>query len=100
MWKYDEDIAWYSVIVEDQEGVKVEVYNGTDNSTTLENLDSGQNRIRVKAQLTNGKISALSDSIFIKVEESTEDSPMLSFFSTLIALILVTLNYKSGNKKK
>tara|TARA_B100001029_G_scaffold179628_1_gene189989 strand:- start:3851 stop:6202 length:2352 start_codon:yes stop_codon:yes gene_type:complete len=100
LWKYDEDIFWYSVIVENQEGVKVEVYNGTDNSTTLENLDSGQNRIRVKAQLTNGKISALSDSIFIKVEESTEDSPMLSFFSTLIALILVTLNYKSGNKKK
>ncbi len=88
-WTYNEDIIWYLVILENEEGNKKEIYNGTDNFILIEDLDLGQNRIRVKAQLSDGKISDLSDSLFISVDRNSEDSPMLSpifLFAILLAI--------------
>ena len=70
-WTQIEDSDWYSVIVEDDAGNTLEVYKGQENETTLEDLDLGQNRIRVNSMVYS-KISEFSDSIFITVEESED----------------------------
>ena len=68
-WNTVENIAWYSIIVENSEGVVKEIYNGTQNFTEVDFLEIGQNRIRLQAALKNGKISDLSPSIFVTVED-------------------------------
>ena len=95
-WTYNEDIIWYSVIIENEEGNKKEIYNGTNNFVLIEDLDLGQNRIRVNAQLSNGKISDLSDSLFINVDNNSQDSPMPSsiFLFAILALISIFRNRK------
>ena len=97
-WEYSEKIVWYSLIVEDKNGFKVEAYNGTDTSIKLDNLPSGQNRLRVQAKLDNGKITDFSDSIFIKVEERNEDSPMISIIPILVVLVALTMINRNRNK--
>jgi len=34
-WSYSENVLWYSVILENKEGVKTEIYNGTENSIEI-----------------------------------------------------------------
>tara|TARA_B100001029_G_scaffold88087_1_gene72225 strand:- start:7795 stop:10146 length:2352 start_codon:yes stop_codon:yes gene_type:complete len=99
-WEYDEEILWYSLIIEDKNGVKTELYNGTDTSIKLDNLPSGQNRLRVQAKLDSGKITDFSDSIFIKVEDSDEDSPMISIIPILVILVALATINKSRNKTR
>ena len=97
-WEYGEKISWYSVILENEAGVKTEIYNGTENSTIFDSLDIGQNRIRVQAKLSNGKLSGLSDSVFIKVEENEADSPTVSLTSAIVLLSLLSIiNRKRRN---
>ena len=64
--------GWYSVILQDANGVVTEVFNGTENTTTLRDLSLGQNRLRVNV-MVDGKISEYSDSIFILINEPTDD---------------------------
>lgn len=68
-WSEIPDHAWYSVIVQDQEGNVTEIFNGTENSTTLNDLSVGQNRLRVNV-MVDGKLSEYSPSIFIMIDES------------------------------
>ena len=95
-WTYNEDIIWFSVIVENEEGVKKEIYNGTDYFIITEDFDLGQNRIRVHAQLSAGKTSDFSDSLFIVVDENSEDSSMISpiFLFVIFASISILRNRK------
>ena len=90
-WSYSENVLWYSVILENKEGVKTEIYNGTDDFVLIDDLDLGQNRIRVKAQLTDGKISGLSDSLFISVDDNSEDTPMPSPIFLIVIMILISM---------
>ena len=95
-WTYNEDIIWFSVIVENEEGVKKEIYNGTDYFIITEDFDLGQNRIRVHAQLSAGKNSDFSDSLFIIVDENSEDLSMISpiFLFVIFASISILRNRK------
>jgi len=90
-WSYSENVLWYSVILENKEGVKTEIYNGTDDFVLIDDLDLGQNRIRVKAQLTDGKISGLSDSLFISVDDNSKDTPMPSPIFLIVIMILISM---------
>ena len=98
-WNTVENIAWYSIIVENSEGVVKEIYNGTQNFTEVDFLEIGQNRIRLQAALQNGKISDLSPSIFVTVEELTVDGeeeigrgvPAISLPSTVLAVSLAII---------
>ena len=90
-WSYSENVLWYSVIQENEEGVKTEIYNGTDDFVLIDDLDLGQNRIRVKAQLTDGKISGLSNSLFVSVDDNSEDTPMPSPIFLIVIMILISM---------
>ena len=90
-WSYSENVLWYSVILENEEGVKTEIYNGTDDFVLIDDLDLGQNRIRVKAQLTDGKISGLSNSLFVSVDDNSEDTPMPSPIFLIVIMILISM---------
>ena len=70
----------------------------TDTSIKLDNLPSGQNRLRVQAKLDSGKMTDFSDSIFIKVEDSGEDSPMISIIPILVVLVALTMINRNRNK--
>ncbi len=90
-WTYNEDVIWYSVILEKEDGTKTEIYNGTSNFVLIDDLDIGQNRIRVQAQLSDGKISDLSESLFINVDRNSEDSPMLSPIFLFMILVIISV---------
>lgn len=79
----------YSVWVMPEEGPSYEAYNGPENQTLLEGLETGINRIRVKATLENGKTSEFSDSIFITFEEPEENEDSLPFLPALTTLTLL-----------
>ena len=89
-WSHVNDVAYYSLIVQNSEGSVIEMYNGTENYTGLEGLDEGQNRIRMKVVLQNGKTSELTPSIFIVVTENTNDRE-LSFPVSAISVLIVLL---------
>ena len=72
-WNRVEDSDWYSVIVQSEDGETIEVYNGTDNSVTIEISEVGLNRIRVNTMVF-GKVSEYSDSVFVTVEESENEA--------------------------
>ena len=88
-WESVENAAWYSVTVQDADGMTTEVYNGTESTIILKDLDSGQNRIRVHVGLEDGKISEKSPSIFITVDEDVILTPVSIFFAGVILLILI-----------
>ena len=90
-WSSIPDAEWYSVIVQDAEGDVVEVYNGSDNFTTLEDMSTGQNRLRVNV-MVSGKISEYSSSEFVTIDEiEKEDEGFLPFLSLgSIVLVLLT----------
>ena len=89
-WSSVEGRAMYTVLVMPEDGPSYEAYNGYENQTLLEDLDTGINRIRVKATLENGKASEFSDSIFITFERSEDNLPSLSALSTLLLLVFVS----------
>ncbi len=74
-WTSVEDSAWYSLIVNYSDGTSLEIYNGTSNYTIVDDLDEGQNRLRVKVGLSNGIESTYSDSIYLMVESVSEIEP-------------------------
>ncbi|MBA46050.1 MAG: hypothetical protein CMB31_05630 [Euryarchaeota archaeon] len=74
-WTSVEDSAWYSLIVNYSDGTSLEIYNGTSNHTIVDDLDEGQNRLRVKVGLSNGIESTYSDSIYLMVESVSEIEP-------------------------
>tara|TARA_B100000459_G_scaffold122835_1_gene75445 strand:+ start:1331 stop:3685 length:2355 start_codon:yes stop_codon:yes gene_type:complete len=89
-WSSVPDAEWYSVIVQDAEGDVVEMYNGSDNFTTLEDMSTGQNRLRVNV-MVSGKISEYSSSVFVTIDEiEKEDEGFLPFLS-LGSIVLVIL---------
>jgi len=93
-WKSVEDSIWYSVIVQNGNEGPVEIYNGSETEFSTSELDVGLNRIRISVGSSEGKISELSDSIFIDVEEKEEDSSSsfvsgLFQSSTLITIIAI-----------
>ena len=98
-WNYSEDVTWFLVVAENQFGVKTEIYNGTDSFVLTDDLELGQNRIRVQAYLSNGKISEFSDSLFITVVESSEKSSMLSPIFTLAIFVLLSFFRKAEAQK-
>tara|TARA_B100001113_G_scaffold337542_2_gene318909 strand:+ start:11585 stop:14074 length:2490 start_codon:yes stop_codon:yes gene_type:complete len=91
-WNHREDIAYYSIIVQDSEGLVTEIYNGTENNSELEGLKEGQNRVRIKLVLQNGKTSELSPSIFIQVTENTNDKSLSSPISALSLIVIVLIS--------
>ena len=102
-WENIENVAWYSVIVENSEGEIVEFYNGTDNHTEINSFDLGQNRIRLQASLLNGKVSSLSPSIFVTVEdilvveEESREVPAIGIPSTVLAISLAIVFKRRWN---
>ena len=93
-WDYAEDSIWFSVIVQNGNQVPFEIYNGSDTEFTTSDLESGLNRIRISAGSDDGKVSELSDSIFVDVEEHESSSSFLSESTgalILFALIAVTM---------
>ena len=98
-WNYSEDVTWFLVVAENQFGVKTEIYNGTDSFVLTDDLELGQNRIRVQAYLSNGKISGFSDSLFITVVENSEKSSMLSPIFTLAIFVLLSFFRKTEVQK-
>ncbi len=99
-WEKVEDVAWYSIKVENSEGEIVEFYNGTENFTEINSLDIGQNRIRLQAALQNGKVSDLSPSIFVTVQDLVEEEgqeemgrgiPAIGIPSTVLAISLAII---------
>ena len=90
-WDSIENVAWYSVTVQDADGMVTEIYNGTESWVLLDSLDAGQNRIRVKVGLVDGKISDMSPSIFITVEEHSESGNSLMITGIILGAGLVLL---------
>ncbi len=93
-WTEIPDHDWYSVTVQDAEGTISEIFNGTENSMSISELSTGQNRLRVNV-IVDGKVSEYSPSIFITIEEPAnekidEDNSMPAvsvFLSMMIVLV-------------
>ena len=98
-WEPVENVAWYSVTVEDEDGVVTEIYNGTESVVVLDSLDTGQNRIRVKVGLIDGKVSDMSPSIFVTLQDQTESQSNSFSLTTILAagLILLLIPIISAN---
>ena len=96
-WEYFENVLWYSVVVENVNGQKTEIYNGTNNFTSVKDLEEGQNRVRVQALLSNGFLSGFSDSIFIVIESKAEEASMLSIINVVATIAIVSI---AGRKKR
>ena len=100
-WESSVDlISWYSLMLIDQEGEMQELYNGTEKSFTVEDLEPGQNRFRVKQGLGNGKFSQSSDSIFLNVEKTQDDidtsdkTPSLPIMLTIFTILFSAYVFK------
>ncbi|MDE0858127.1 MAG: carboxypeptidase-like regulatory domain-containing protein [Candidatus Poseidoniaceae archaeon] len=89
-WTSAEDIAWYSLLVQNEQGTSYEAYNGTSSSFDMVDLEPGINRIRVSTGLENGKISDYSSSVFITVDDAPEpkDTQLLEVSFTIGLVIL------------
>ena len=98
-----ESVSWYSLILIDAEGEVIELYNGTDSSFLVENLDEGQNRFRVKQGIANGKFSESSDSIFINIEnvisdeDDSEETPDLPIILVILTILFSAYVFKKGD---
>tara|TARA_B100000945_G_scaffold319473_1_gene326766 strand:+ start:64 stop:2364 length:2301 start_codon:yes stop_codon:yes gene_type:complete len=100
-WTSIEDSAWYSLIVNYSDGSSEEIYNGSSNFTTINDLDNGQNRLRVKVVLNNQIESIYSDSIYVLVDsipdiesKSNQDNHSLQIFLgfSVILIALAAIN--------
>ncbi len=98
-----ESVSWYSLILIDSEGEVLELYNGTETSFLVENLDDGQNRFRVKQGIENGKFSQFSDSIFINVDNSMKDNedsektPDVPLIIVIFTILFSAYVFKKGD---
>jgi hypothetical protein len=101
-WTSIPDAEWYSVIVQDDDGTIVEMYNGSDNFTTLTELSIGQNRLRVNV-MVDDKISEYSSSEFVTVEEIDNQEegllPSLSAGSIILILLVSSLTLTFWRKE-
>tara|TARA_B100000900_G_scaffold123763_1_gene104397 strand:- start:10130 stop:12493 length:2364 start_codon:yes stop_codon:yes gene_type:complete len=93
-WTPVKNAAWYSLTVENADGFTIEMYNGTDNYTSSDELDIGQNRIRIQVGLSNGKVSDFSDSVFVSVNEKSNSDflnieNMLIFMVSLLTIVTI-----------
>ena len=97
-WSHVESSEWYGIIVQDEEGNILEMYNGSENQVTLEGLSVGQNRIRINGMI-NGKVSDYSDSVFVVVledEESSFSSGVLIIGFMLIVLVATNIIFRQN----
>ena len=97
-WSHIESSEWYGIIVQDEEGNILEMYNGSENQVTLEGLSVGQNRIRINGMI-NGKVSDYSDSVFVVVledEESSFSSGVLIIGFMLIVLVATNIIFRQN----
>ena len=98
-----ESVSWYSLTLIDSEGEILELYNGTEMSFLVENLDDGQNRFRLKQGLENGKFSQFSDSIFINVDnsmnvnEESEKTPDVPLIIVIFTILFSAYVFKKGD---
>ena len=101
-WSSVPDAEWYSLIVQDDEGNVVEMYNGSSNFTNLADLSAGQNRLRVNV-MVSGKVSEYSSSEFVTVEEVEKEDegtlPSLSLGSTVLVLLTSTIMFTLWRKE-
>jgi len=97
-WNPVEDSIWYSVLVQNDDNSPVEVYNGSKTEFTTSDLDVGLNRIRISAGSSDGKVSELSDSIFIKVEPE-EDSglPSIGILASILCILAAAFVLKRND---
>ena len=85
------------------DGLVTEVYNGTDNFFTFDELEEGQNRFRANLGFDGGKYSELSNSSYVNlITPPTDDSKDVSFVSlfalvTVIGLAAIVLNQRGEN---
>ena len=83
-----------SVIVQNGNQDPVEIYNGSETEYSTSELDVGLNRIRISVGSSDGKVSELSDSIFVNVEEADSSSSLFSELTTpiiLFAILAITM---------
>ena len=101
-WPHVESSEWYGIIVQDEEGNILEMYNGSENQVTLEELSVGQNRIRINGMI-NGKVSDYSDSVFVIVledEESSFSSGELTIGFMLIVLVATNIIFRQNRSRE
>ena len=98
-WEPVENVAWYSVTIQDADGMVTEIYNGTESAVALDDLDTGQNRIRVKVGLSDGKISDMSPSIFVTLQEpsESENNPLNPTIILIVGIVLLLVPIISAN---
>ena len=93
-WDSVEDSIWYSVIVQNGNEEPTEIYNGSETEYSTSELDVGLNRIRISVGSSDGKVSELSDSIFVNVEEADSSSSLFGELTTpiiLFAILAITM---------
>ncbi len=98
-WEPVENVAWYSVTIQDADGMVTEIYNGTESAVALDDLDTGQNRIRVKVGLSDGKMSDQSPSIFVTLQEQSgpENNPLNPTTILIVGFVLLLVPIISAN---
>jgi hypothetical protein len=93
-WESVENPVWFSLIIQNGNNEPVEIYNGSETEYSTSELDLGLNRIRISVGSSDGKVSELSDSIFVNVEEADSSSSLFSELNTpiiLFAIIAITM---------
>ena len=93
-WNSVQDSIWYSVTVQNGNEEPTEIYNGSKTEYSTSELDVGLNRIRISVGSSDGKVSELSDSIFVKVEEADSSSSFFGELTTpliLFAFLAITM---------
>jgi len=105
-WTNVSDLSWYSLVLQNADGEVSEIYNGTENTFSISELEVGLNRLRISASTTDGKVSEFSDSIFVNVEEKViEDADSISvstislFAIMVLILFIPVILYSRGAKE-
>lgn len=86
-WGQLENVDWYSVLHSGSDGSMTEVYNGSATSYMFDDLDEGQNRFRIKAGITDGKFSELSNSSYVNYDPEESDSDNFLTFLPLFGIL-------------
>ena len=93
-WESVENPVWFSLIIQNGNNEPVEIYNGSETEYSTSELDVGLNRIRISVGSSDGKVSELSDSIFVNVEEADSSSSLFGELTTpiiLFAILAITM---------
>ena len=86
-WGQLENVDWYSVSHTGPDGSMAEVYNGSATSYLFDDLIEGQNRFRIKAGITDGKFSELSNSSYVNYDPEESDSDNFLTFLPLFGIL-------------